>query len=305
MKWRRVKKRDQGEIIDIRGADRGRGGGGLGGLPIPAGIGKAGGGVGLIVVIAVIAIQVLGGGSGFDLSQILAPGGAAPGAERPQPIPPGEDPQRDLKDFSSYVFVDAQDTWEASFRSGGSRYERAELVLYSDAVRTDGCGSATAAVGPFYCPADARVYLDLTFYEDMERQLGARGDFAWAYVIAHEVGHHVQNLAGTNGEVTELQRSSPEDANELSVRLELQADCYSGVWAATVFAEGDLEAGDLEEALTTAEAIGDDRLQRQAGQTVNPDTFTHGTSDQRKHWFERGYSSGDPSACDTFSLDEV
>ena len=139
----------------------------------------------------------------------------------------------------------------------------------------------------------------------MERQLGAPGDFAWAYVIAHEMGHHVQNVDGTNAEVTNLQQSEPDEANELSVRLELQADCYAGVWAATVFAEGDLEEGDIEEAMTATEAVGDDRLQEQAGQRVNPETFTHGTSEQRRTWFEKGYSSGDPASCDTFSVDEV
>ena len=140
----------------------------------------------------------------------------------------------------------------------------------------------------------------------MERQLGAKGDFAWAYVIAHEMGHHIQNLDGTNAEVDRASSSSePDEANELSVRLELQADCYAGVWAATVFAEGDLEEGDLEEAFTAAEAVGDDRLQEQAGQRVNPDSFTHGTSEQRRTWFEKGYSSADPASCDTFSADEV
>ena len=203
------------------------------------------------------------------------------------------------------MFVDAQNTWDDSFTAAGQRYEDAKLVLYSQGVNTGGCGSASSAVGPFYCPADSRVYIDLTFYEDMERQLGARGDFAWAYVIAHEVGHHVQNVDGTNAEVTSMQQSNSDDANELSVRLELQADCYAGVWAATVFAEGDLEAGDLEEAFTAAEAVGDDRLQSQAGQRINPDSFTHGTSEQRREWFEKGYSSADPASCDTFSPDEV
>jgi uncharacterized protein len=151
------------------------------------------------------------------------------------------------------------------FREDGDSYGRAQLVVYDGAVSTDGCGGATSAVGPFYCPADQRVYLDLTFYEDMRRQLGASGDFAWAYVIAHEVGHHVQNLAGTDDTVARFERDDPGRANELSVRLELQADCYAGVWASTVFAEGDLEAGDLEEAFTASEAVGDDRLQEQAG----------------------------------------
>jgi predicted metalloprotease len=303
MKWKRgAKSRD---VIDIRGASGGSSGGG-GGLPIPGGLGRIGGGAGLIVVIVIVAINVLGGGSGgtgFDLPGL---GGAtAPGANDPRPLPPGEDPQAELKDFSAYVFDDAQDVWEGTFDRSGDAYDTAKLVLYSGAVRTDGCGSATSAVGPFYCPADERVYLDLSFYEEMRRQLGASGDFAWAYVIAHEMGHHVQRMTGTSTEVERLSRSDPADANELSVRQELQADCYAGVWAATVYAEGALEPGDLDEAFNAAEAVGDDRLQRQATGSVDPDSFTHGTSEQRRSWFERGYRSGDPGDCDTFSAESL
>ena len=271
---------------------------------MPGGIAGAGGGVGLVVVIVIVAINVLGGGGtdgsgGFSLPSAFGPSASAPGADNPAPLDPSEDPQADLKDFSSYVFTDIQDSWQGTIDG----YDRAQLVLYSGEVSTEGCGGATSAVGPFYCPADERVYLDLTFYEDMRRQLGASGDFAWAYVIAHEVGHHVQNLTGTSGEVDRLSRDDPDSANELSVRQELQADCYSGVWAATVFAEGDLEPGDLDEAFGAAEAVGDDRLQQQAGGRVNPDSFTHGTSEQRRTWFERGYESGEPADCDTFSGD--
>ncbi len=310
MKWRRPGKKDRGDVIDIRGAEPprggGRAGGGIGGLPIPMGAGGVGGGLGLVILLVVVGLQMCGnGGTGFDLGSILGPGAVPPSADDPQPLPPDEDPQKDLKDFSSAVFSDAQNTWDASFEAAGKQWEDAKLVLYSQGVSTDGCGNATSAVGPFYCPADARVYLDLTFYKDMERQLGAKGDFAWAYVIAHEMGHHVQNVDGTNAEVTDLQRSEPDEANELSVRTELQADCYAGVWAATVFAEGDLEEGDLEEAFNASEAVGDDRLQEQAGQQINPDSFTHGTSEQRRSWFEKGYSSADPASCDTFSPDEA
>jgi len=304
MKWRKIRKRDRGDVVDIRGSSKG-GGRSAGGLPIPAGAGGIGGGLGLVVVLVVLALQVFGNGGGFDLGSLLGPAAAPPGPEDGQGLPPGEDPQKDLKDFSSAVFAEAQNTWDESFAAAGNPYEDAKLVLYSDAVRTGGCGNATSAVGPFYCPADSRVYLDLSFYADMERQLGARGDFAWAYVIAHELGHHVQNVDGTNARVSDLERSEPGEANELSVRVELQADCYSGVWAASVFAGGDLEEGDLEEAFTAAEAVGDDRLQEQAGGGINPDSFTHGTSEQRRTWFERGYSSGDPKACDTFSVDSV
>jgi len=303
MRWKRgAKSRD---VIDVRGASGGSSGGG-GGLPIPGGLGGIGGGAGLIVVIVIVAINVLGGGSGgtgFDLPGL---GGAtAPGANDPQPLPPGEDPQAELKDFSAYVFDDAQDVWESTFDRSGDAYDTAKLVLYSGAVRTDGCGGATSAVGPFYCPADERVYLDLSFYGEMRRQLGASGDFAWAYVIAHEMGHHVQRMTGTSDAVERLSRSEPADANELSVRQELQADCYAGVWAATVYAEGALEPGDLDEAFNAAEAVGDDRLQGQATGSVDPDSFTHGTSEQRRTWFERGYRSGDPGDCDTFAAETL
>lgn len=310
MKWQRKRGRKGRDVIDVRGASpgpsSGSSSGGLGGLPIPTSVAGLGGGAGIVVLLVVVAIQVFGGGgegSGFDFGPAFSGGSQAPGVDDESPIPRDQDPQADLKDFSSYVFTDGQNTWSKIFRDDGEEYERAQLVLYSNAVSTEGCGDATSAVGPFYCPADGRVYLDLTFYEDMEQQLGASGDFAWAYVIAHELGHHVQNLTGTNDEVARQEDS--DNANELSVRLELQADCYSGVWAATVFAEGDLQSGDLDEAFAASEAVGDDRLQRQAGQDVDPDSFTHGTSEQRRTWFENGYESGEPAACDTFSPDEV
>ena len=279
----------------------------MGGMSMPGGMKGLGGGAGLVVLLVFLGIQLLGGGggSGFDIGQILAPGVQAPGAANPQPIPPAEDPQRDLKDFSTYVFEDTQGLWQTALPSEGVDYDKAQLVLYTGAVSTEGCGGATSAVGPFYCPPDGRVYLDLSFYDDMERQLGASGDFAWAYVIAHEMGHHVQRELGTSDEVNRQQQSNPDDANELSVRLELQADCYAGFWASTVFEAGDLEQGDLDEAFTASEAVGDDRLQQQAGGSVNPDTFTHGTSEQRRRWFTRGYKSADAGACDTFSAESL
>jgi len=308
MKWNRAKGRKDRNVIDARGSSPSGSSGG-GGLPIPGNIAGLGGGAGVIVVLVIIAIQVFGGGgsggSGFDPGQVFGPGVQAPGTENPVGIPAEEDPQRDLKEFSTYVFNDTQDVWGKVFDQEGASYRPATLYLYANAVRTDGCGSATSAVGPFYCPADQRVYLDLSFYDDMKRQLGASGDFAWAYVIAHEIGHHVQNLRGTEREVASETRSNPDDANELSVRTELQADCYAGVWASTVFKAGDLEEGDIDEAFNAAEAVGDDRLQRQAGRTVDPDTFTHGTSEQRRRWFDTGYESGDPASCDTFSPDGV
>src|SRR6476619_5350965 len=235
MKWRRVKNRD---VIDVRGARRSGGGGGA--LPLPGGIKGLGGGAGIIVVLVVIGLQLLGGGSSgcFYVGQICGPAVQAPGANDPQPIPRGEDPQRDLKDFSVYVFEDVQRTWAGTFADAGRSYDHAKLVLYSGAVQTDGCGGATSAVGPFYCPGDKRVYLDLSFYEDMRRELGAPGDFAWAYVIAHEMGHHVQQQLGTSEQVARMERDNPADRNPLSVRLDIQADCYAGVWAHSALADG-------------------------------------------------------------------
>jgi predicted metalloprotease len=293
MRWRRVRNPD---VIDRRGA---RGGAGF---PVGRG-GAVGGGLGLVGVIVVLALQLLGGnGAAFDVDTGLGGGGSGPG--QPAPIPASEDPERDLKDFSAYVFTEAQKMWEQRFKSAGQPYEHARLVLYRDGVQT-ACGSASSAVGPFYCPADQVVYLDLSFYQDMQSQLQAGGDFAWAYVIAHEVGHHVQQQLGTSEEVRRLQQEQGGDANELSVRLELQADCYAGVWARTVYKQGDLEKGDVREALRAAGAVGDDRLQRRATGSIDPDSFTHGTSEQRRSWFESGYADGDPNACDTFSPDQI
>jgi hypothetical protein len=301
MKWKRSKSSDK-DVIDIRGA--GSSGSGGGGLQLPGGLGKMGGGAGIVVVLVLVAIQVFGGGGGDgdgglgDIGEILLGGQAAPGANNPEPIPPDEDPDLEFKEFSSYVFHDTQDTWAQTFAQSDEDYDDAKLVIYSGGVSTGGCGSATSAAGPFYCPADSKVYIDLSFYEDMKRQLGASGDFAWAYVIAHEMGHHVQNLSG-------LDAGHAAGAEGDSVRTELQADCYSGVWAATVFEEGALEPGDLDEAFTASEAVGDDRLQEQSGQGVNPDSFTHGTAEQRRTWFENGYESGDPASCDTFAADDL
>ena len=264
-------------------------------MAIPGGLGVAG-------VIVFLVIQLLGGGGGGSAFGVDNQFGQTPQAGDAQEIPAAQDPERDLKDFSSYVFVRVQDTWEEIFQRAGRPYERAKLVLYRGGVST-GCGSASSAVGPFYCPADERVYIDLSFWNAMEQQLGAPGDFAWAYVIAHEVGHHVQQELGTSDEVRRLQRQNPEDRNELSVRLELQADCYAGVWASTVFE--DLEPGDIEEAITASEAVGDDRLQGRAGGSINPDSFTHGSSEQRRRWFERGRERGEPGDCDTFSAEEL
>jgi uncharacterized protein len=276
-----------------------RGGGGAGALPV----GRIGGGLGITGALIFLAIQLLAGGSGaFDVNPGFDGGVQAPG--QPTGIPNAQDPDKDLKDFSAYVFTDTQRTWEQTFRHDGKSYDHAKLVLYRSGVQT-GCGSASSSVGPFYCPADQRVYLDLSFYDDMKRQLGASGDFAWAYVIAHEMGHHVQKQLGTSDDVRARQESHPEDANALSVRTELQADCYAGVWANTVYTKGNLDPGDIDEAFTASEAVGDDRLQKRATGSVDPDSFTHGTSAQRKHWFQRGYEAGDAGNCDTFAAERL
>ena len=275
-----------------------RPGGGLSvgrGVTIPGGVGLAG-------VIVYLVIQVLAGGGSAGAYGVDNPFGQTPRAPAAdgRGIPAAQDPERDLREFSGYVFTRTLNTWEELFADEGRAFERAKVVLYRDAVAT-GCGNASSAVGPFYCPADQRVYLDLSFYSDMETQLGAPGDFAWAYVIAHEVGHHVQHELGTSAEVSRLQRDDPGQAKALSVRLELQADCYAGVWAHSIFAAGDLDPGDVKEAVRASAAVGDDRLQRRAGGQVNPDSFTHGSSEQRTEWFDRGRANGEPADCDTFS----
>ena len=288
MRWQRSASDDR-DVLDQRGGGR---------SPLPGGV-RVGGGAGILGVIVTLAIVLLGGGSGSSiLGEVTDPFGAAVGTPAGGEIPAGQDPDRDLRDFSAYVFSSAQRAWQDVFEQQGRPYKRAKLVLYSRGVNT-ACGSATSAAGPFYCPGDQRVYLDLSFYREMAQQLGASGDFAWAYVIAHEVGHHVQRQAGTEAKVRELQREQPSEANTLSVRLELQADCYAGVWAHGV--QRDLETGDAEEALGAASAVGDDRLQRAATGSVNPDSFTHGTSEQRVRWFSTGQRSGEPADCDTFA----
>jgi predicted metalloprotease len=288
MRWRRGDPTP--DVIDQRA--------GGGRVPIRFPMAVGGGGLGLVGLLIVLAFAFLDGGSGYGVDTPFEDGTQAPG--HGSGIPPGQDPERDLKDFSAYVFTRAQTTWEDTFRREGRPYQRAKLVLYRDGVST-ACGSAPSSVGPFYCPADQRVYLDLSFYRDMASKLGAQGDFAWAYVIAHEVGHHVQRQLGTTEEVGRLRSERRDDANDLSVRLELQADCYAGVFAHALYRRGDLEPGDVEEAMGAAEAVGDDRLQSRAGGRIDPDAFTHGTSTQRASWFDTGRSAGRPGDCDTFA----
>lgn len=259
--------------------------------------GLAGGGLGT-VVLALIAMYF-----GVDPRVVMqnAPSGSTVTSQ--QAVPPE---QQELADFVSVVLADTEDTWNGLFGQMGSDYQEPRLVLFSGAVES-ACGFAQSAVGPFYCPADRNVYVDLSFYDDLRQRFGAPGDFAQAYVVAHEVGHHVQTLLGISEKVHGAQRRASErEANALSVRMELQADCLAGVWANHADrARGVLESGDVEEALTAASAIGDDRLQGQAGGYVTPDSFTHGSSDQRMRWFSRGMKEGTLEACDTFAVAQL
>jgi predicted metalloprotease len=240
---------------------------------------------------------------GIDLLPLLLGGSAAVDPQQARQISSNEQEQAD---FVTVVLADTEDTWHAVFAKLGKTYEEPKLVLFSGRVDS-ACGLATAAVGPFYCPGDHQLYIDLVFFDDLKRRHGAPGDFAQAYVIAHEVGHHVQTLLGISGQVQrERQGKSAAAGNALSVRQELQADCFAGLWGHAANVERNLlDPDDLEEALTAATAIGDDRLQQDAGQQVVPDSFTHGTSAQRVKWFRTGFESGDIANCDTFAANSL
>jgi predicted metalloprotease len=268
------------------------------------GLGAGGGLTGMLVLLAFIVFSYClssGGGGGFGIDRPLddvtgvQPGGGAP-------LAPTSAEEEEMIQFVSFVLDDVQVMWDELFTEAGRDYDEAQLVVFTDAVDTQ-CGAASSDTGPFYCPADETAYLDLSFFRELEQRFGAPGDFAQAYVIAHEIAHHVQNELGISTEVRQRQIDDPDVANELSVRLELQADCFAGVWGRSTYERQILESGDLEEGLNAAAAIGDDRLQRQAGRRVNPDSFTHGTSEQRTEWFRRGFDTGEPSECDTFNRD--
>jgi len=250
------------------------------------------GGAGLVLVLVVM---LLGGDPGALLNAIGDPTTMQVPAGGAQPTDEGGE-------FVARVLGDTEDTWAQLFAQSGSSYDAPVLVLFTDAVQS-ACGFNAAAVGPFYCPADRKVYIDLGFYRELRDRFGAPGDFAQAYVIAHEVGHHVQNLMGTAERVHAMRgRTSESEANALSVRMELQADCFAGIWGYYARTERNLlEQGDLDEALNAAAAIGDDRMQRSAGRAVTPESWTHGSSEQRARWFRRGYENGRVDACDTFS----
>ena len=260
-------------------------------------------GGGLSTIVLILVALYFGVDPSFLIDGLQSSGGASQSGSQPTAEELQNDP---LADMIAVVIGDTEDVWREIFASRGSQYQEPTLVLFSGSTRS-ACGLGQAAMGPFYCPADQKAYIDLSFYDDMRTRFQAPGDFAQAYVIAHEIGHHVQNLLGISGEVRRAQQASGKaEANQLSVRLELQADCLAGVWAARADrARGILEAGDVEEALNAASAIGDDRLQKQSRGTVVPESFTHGTSQQRQHWFGKGLESGDPDSCDTFSIDQV
>lgn len=305
MRWRG--RQQSSNVEDRRGQAGGGFGGGFGrgggfGFPGSSGprigipSGGRGGGLGIVGILIVLGILWF---AGINPLELLNGGGGSPVVVNDRPGRTGS-PTDEEGQFVAVVLAETEDTWGRLFREGGRRYREPTLVLFEGQV-SSACGFASAATGPFYCPGDQKLYIDLSFFDELSRRSGAPGDFAQAYVIAHEVGHHVQNLLGILPEVDQARRQgSKADANRLSVLLELQADCLAGVWAHDVDAKGILEVGDIDEALAAASAIGDDTLQRQSQGYVVPDSFTHGTSAQRSQWFKRGYQQGRVDACDTF-----
>jgi uncharacterized protein len=256
---------------------------------------RLGGGLGIGGILLLLLLSVI-----FKRDFLsLVSGGSTPAADsQSRPVSdPNEEPE---VQFVSFVLDDAQRTWRDQFAEQGKEYRNAKLVLFRNSVDS-ACGLASSATGPFYCPGDHRVYIDLGFYGELKNRFGAPGDFAQAYVLAHEIGHHVQNLLGIDRQVRQAQSSEPRARNQLSVRLELQADCLAGVWGHSTEQRNILEAGDVDEGLRAAAAVGDDRLQRMSSGQVSPDSFTHGTSEQRSQWFRRGFTSGSISDCNTFS----
>jgi predicted metalloprotease len=273
------------------------------GMP-PARVAAVGGGVGTVLFVVVALLL------GADPKDILKLVGNNPNVAAPQPAPqgaPGQGVDDEGKKFVKVVLAETEDVWTELFQEMGKNYQKPTLVLFEDKVSTEGCGFASSAVGPFYCPGDSKVYLDLSFFGQLRDRFRAPGEFAEAYVVAHEIGHHVQNLLGVSRKADEARRRLDKTAaNELSVRVELQADFYAGVWAHHAQKMRNiLETGDLESALTAATAIGDDALQKEAQGYVVPDSFTHGTSQQRVRWFRRGFATGDVNQGDTFNAEEL
>ncbi|HSJ84729.1 MAG TPA: neutral zinc metallopeptidase [Acidimicrobiia bacterium] len=280
VRWRR-NPTGPGQVVDRRGAG-----------PTLGRIGVGGGG---IAIIAYLLITLLGGGDLGDLTEVLAPAGEVD--TQSEPLDPATDPDRDLVQFLEGVLQDNQAMWVGVFEGADQTYRATDLVVFSGATQS-ACGGAQAQSGPHYCPADELVYMDLDFLAELQRRFGAAGDTAQAYILAHEVGHHVQHQLGITEQV---QRQA---SNEASIALELQADCFAGVWLSTLRAEGSsaaiLEAGDLEEALNAAAAVGDDAIQSKTSGQVNPESWTHGSSEQRYQWLNNGFTTGSPGECDTF-----
>ena len=293
MRWQDLE--ESSSVEDRRGMGRSGGFRTRGGIPLR-------GKTGLVVVIVVL----VAGYYGIDLTPLLT--------GEPFPVETqttasasykGTAAEEELAKFSRVALKTTEDVWTEIFRATGERYPHPKLVLYTGSTST-ACGYGRSAMGPFYCPADRKVYLDLSFYDDMQKKLGGGGDFALGYVLAHEVGHHVQTVLGISEQVQTLQqRVTKKEANALQVKMELQADCFAGVWGHFMEKRGILETGDLEEALKTATAIGDDRLQKEATGRVVPDSFTHGTSLQRLNWFKKGFKSGNPNVCNTWQADKL
>ncbi|WP_370427630.1 neutral zinc metallopeptidase [Klebsiella pasteurii] len=285
MRWQG--RRESDNVEDRRGQSGSPMGGG-GGFRLPSGKG------GIVLLIIVL----VAGYYGVDLTGMLT---GEPVSQQQTTTQRSISPQdEEAAKFTKVILADTEDTWGAIFKDMGRQYAQPKLVMYRGATRT-ACGTGQSVMGPFYCPADSTVYIDLSFYDEMRNKLGAGGDFAQGYVIAHEVGHHVQKLLGIEPKVLQLQQNASQaEANRLSVKMELQADCFAGVWGYNMQKQDYMETGDLQEALNAAEAIGDDRLQQQSQGRVVPDSFTHGTSQQRYTWFKRGFDSGDPAQCNTF-----
>lgn len=317
MRWKG--RRESSNVEDVRGQEGGQGGGfglpggfgrGGGGGPVRIPIGARGGG-GLSISTVVILVVLFFGlrACGIDPLAMLngLPDGGGGTVSRQEPAQPGGgtagSPQAadEMKQFVATVLAETEDVWNGVFQAQGQQYQNPTLTLFSGQIRS-ACGQASASMGPFYCPNDRKVYLDTTFFQQLDQQFGASGDFAEAYVIAHEVGHHVQNLLGILPRFNQERQSMSEaDANAMSVRVELQADCFAGVWGHFTEQKGILEQGDLEEALNAASKIGDDTLQRETQGFVVPDSFTHGSSEQRRTWFQRGFQNGRLQDCDTFN----
>ncbi|WP_140179348.1 KPN_02809 family neutral zinc metallopeptidase [Providencia stuartii] len=291
MRWQNRRRSDNIEDRSSQNSSTGFRGTG-GGMRIPL-RGKSG-----IVILIVI---VVAGYYGVDLTGLVT-GEPIGNTTSQQTQRSAASPQEEqLADFTSVMLASTEDVWQAEFKQIGKQYQQPKLVIYRNGTST-ACGQGQAFMGPFYCPADSKVYIDLSFYNDMKTKLGAGGEFAQGYVVAHEIGHHVQHLLGIEQQVRKLQQGiSEKEANKLSVKLELQADCFAGVWGHNMDKEGILGDGDLQSALNAAQAIGDDRLQQQSQGRVIPDSFTHGTSQQRYYWFKKGFDTGDINSCNTFS----